>query len=247
MADKDLMLVTGGSRGIGAAIVQLAGMGQRVAFFYRSNHSEAEACVRAAAERGVEASMIQADVSDEASLQRGFEAVDRIGRIRVLVNNAGVTAGRSRLEDVSARQLDEVLRVNVAGAFLTAREAVRRMSTRHGGSGGCIINISSGASKSGSPNSWIHYAATKGAMDTMTLGLAREVAGEGIRVNAVRPGVIATEIHDGRSPEQLEAMIRMIPQGRMGQPEEIARMVHWLASDQASYVTGGLFDVAGGL
>ena len=247
MAEQDLMLVTGGSRGIGAAIVQLAGNSHRVAFFYRSNRAEAQACVRAAASRGVTATMIQADVGDEASLLRGFEAVDKLGRIRVLVNNAGVTGGRSRLEAVSAQQLNEVLRVNVAGAFLAAREAVKRMSTRHGGTGGSIINISSGASKSGSPNSWIHYAATKGAMDTMTLGLAREVAAEGIRVNAIRPGVIATDIQNDRTPEQLAAMIKMIPLGRMGQPDEIARTVLWLVSEEASYVTGGLFDVAGGL
>jgi NAD(P)-dependent dehydrogenase (short-subunit alcohol dehydrogenase family) len=247
MAEQDLMLVTGGSRGIGAAIVQLAGNGHRVAFFYRSSRTEAQACVRAAASRGVTATMIQADVGDEASLLRGFEAVDKIGRIRVLVNNAGVTGGRSRLEAVSAQQLNEVLRVNVAGAFLAAREAVKRMSTRHGGTGGSIVNISSGASKSGSPNSWIHYAATKGAMDTMTLGLAREVAAEGIRVNAIRPGVIATDIQNDRTQEQLEAMIKMIPQGRMGKPDEIARTVLWLVSEEASYVTGGLFDVAGGL
>ncbi|MBL0420724.1 SDR family oxidoreductase [Ramlibacter sp. AW1] len=247
MADRDVMLVTGGSRGIGAAIVRLAGQGRQVAFFYRSSRAEAEACVRAAAAEGVQATPIQADVSDEASLLRGFEAVDKLGTLRVLVNNAGVTGGRSRLEDVTAAQLDEVLRVNVAGAFLCAREAVRRMSPRRGGAGGCIVNISSGAAKSGSPNAWIHYAATKGAMDTMTLGLAREVAAEGIRVNAVRPGVIATDIHADRSPEQFEAMTRMIPQGRMGQPEEVARMVLWLASEQASYVTGGLFDVSGGL
>ena len=245
--NEDLMLVTGGSRGIGAAVVQLAGPNQHVAFFYRTNRAEAESCVRAAAKRGVIAKMIQADVSDEDSLLRGFEAVDKLGRLRVLVNNAGVTGGYSRLEDVSVRQLEEVLRVNVTGTFLASREAVKRMSMRRGGSGGSIVNISSGASKSGSPNSWIHYAATKGAIDTMTVGLAREVASEGIRVNAVRPGVIATDIHNGRSPEQLETLIRMIPQGRMGQPEEIARTVLWLASDEASYVTGGLFDVAGGL
>jgi NAD(P)-dependent dehydrogenase (short-subunit alcohol dehydrogenase family) len=247
MPQPDVMLVTGGSRGIGATLVRMAGPGRAVAFFYRSNRAEAEACVRAAAAEGVVATMVQADVSDEASLLRGFEAVDKLGTLSVMVNNAGVTGGRGRLEDVTARQLDEVLRVNVAGAFLAAREAVRRMSTRRGGAGGSIVNISSGAAKTGSPNSWIHYAATKGAIDTMTVGLAREVAAEGIRVNAVRPGVIDTQIHADRSPEQFEAMTRMIPQGRMGRPEEVARMVLWLASEQASYVTGGLFDVSGGL
>lgn len=247
MADQGVMLVTGGSRGIGAAIVRLAGQGRQVAFFYRSKRAEAEACLRAAAEQGVQATMIQADVGDEASLLRGFEAVDRLGTLNVLVNNAGVTGGRSRLEDVTAAQLDEVLRVNVAGAFLAAREAVRRMSTRRGGAGGCIVNISSGASKSGSPNAWIHYAATKGAMDTMTLGLAREVAAEGIRVNAVRPGLIETDIHaSGGLPDRVRDLSHQVPMLRGGSADEVAEAIVWLMSPAASYTTATLMDVSGG-
>lgn len=248
MSDKGVFLVTGGSRGIGAATAVLAASaGYPVAIFYREQASRADEVLRRIEKQGGQAQAVKADVGDEDSLLRGFEAVDKIGRLEVLVNNAGVTGGSSRLQDVTAAALIEVNRVNVIGAFLAAREAVRRMSTRNGGKGGTIVNVSSGASQQGSPNVWIHYAATKGAMDTMTLGLAREVGAEGIRVNAVRPGLIDTEIQQGRTEAQLEAMMRAIPLGRMGTADEIARTIVWLASSDASYVTGCLLDARGGM
>ena len=246
MSDNGIFLVTGGSRGIGAACALLAAQHYPVVTFYRDRAADAQAVVRAIEQAGGQALAVQVDVGDEESLMRGFEAVDRVGRLQVLVNNAAVTGGVARLEDVSAQTLSEVCRVNIVGAFLAAREAVRRMSTRKGGQGGAIVNVSSAASVLGSANSWIHYAATKGAIDTMTIGLSKEVAADGIRVNAVRPGLIDTEIHHGRSAELLHRMTRAIPLGRMGTPQEIAQAVVWLASSNASYVTGCLLDARGG-
>ena len=246
MSDNGIFLVTGGSRGIGAACALLAAQHYPVVTFYRDRAADAQAVVRAIEQAGGQALAVQVDVGDEESLMRGFEAVDRVGRLQVLVNNAAVTGGVARLEDVSAQTLSEVCRVNIVGAFLAAREAVRRMSTRKGGQGGAIVNISSAASVLGSANSWIHYAATKGAIDTMTIGLSKEVAADGIRVNAVRPGLIDTEIHLARNAEQLQRMTRAIPLGRMGTPQEIAQAVVWLASSNASYVTGCLLDARGG-
>ena len=246
MSDNGIFLVTGGSRGIGAACALLAAQHYPVVTFYRDRAADAQAVVRAIEQAGGQALAVQVDVGDEQSLMRGFEAVDRVGRLQVLVNNAAVTGGVARLEDVSAQTLSEVCRVNIVGAFLAAREAVRRMSTRTGGQGGAIVNISSAASVLGSANSWIHYAATKGAIDTMTIGLSKEVAADGIRVNAVRPGLIDTEIHHARNAEQLQRMTRAIPLGRMGTPQEIAQAVVWLASSNASYVTGCLLDARGG-
>jgi NAD(P)-dependent dehydrogenase (short-subunit alcohol dehydrogenase family) len=237
-----VFLVTGGGRGIGAATARLAAArGYKVAFFYRSNSTTADAL---AAE--INGAAIKADVGDERSLQKGFEAVDRVGKLEVLVNNAGVTGPVARLAELPAAELEEVIRVNVTGAFLASREAVKRMSKRHGGAGGSIVNVSSGAARTGSGGVWIHYAATKGALDTLTLGLAKEVAGEGIRVNGVRPGLINTEIHAVRPPGQLEQIAKTVPMGRIGEPEEIARAILWLASDEASYVTAAIIDVAGG-
>ncbi len=178
---------------------------------------------------------------------RGFEAVDRLGPLKVLVNNAATTGPVSRLADLPVSALQEVLAVNVTGAFVAAREDVRRMCTPKGGPRGSLRNVSSGASRTGSPGVWIHYAAAKGALDTMTLGLAREVGPEGIRVNAVRPGVTNTDIHAGRPPGQLEQMRKAVPLGRIGEPDEIARVILWLASDEASYLTGALVDAGGGL
>ena len=240
-------LITGGSRGIGAACALRAARDWPVALFFRNSTEEAHKVVRTIERAGGTALAIQVDVGDEDSLMRGFETLDKVGSLAVLVNNAGVTGGISRVDTVSAHTLQEVYRVNVIGAFLSAREAVRRMSTRHGGQGGSIVNISSGAAVLGSPNSWVHYAASKGAIDTMTIGLSKEVAGEGIRVNAVRPGLVDTEIQSSRSAEQLQKMISAVPLGRMGTVEEIAEAVVWLASPAASYVTGCLLDARGGL
>lgn len=248
MADRGVLLVTGGSRGIGAATArQAARAGYAVAFTYREREAQAAAVADELSRDGIRVLATRMDVAEEASVLRCFEAVDRFGRLAVLVNNAGVTGGVSRLAELSLEQLEQVVRTNIVGPFLCCREAVRRMSVARGGIGGAIVNVSSGAAQLGSPGVWIHYAATKGALDTMTIGLAREVAAEGIRVNGVRAGVIDTDIHAGRDPEQLAAMARAIPLGRIGRPEEVARTILWLASDEASYVTGALVDARGGL
>jgi NAD(P)-dependent dehydrogenase (short-subunit alcohol dehydrogenase family) len=212
-----------------------------VAFFYRSNTAAAEKLARE-----IGALAVQADVTDERAVVRGFEALDRLGKLEVLVNNAGVTGAVGRFADLAAADIEQVMRVNVTGAFLASREAVKRMSKRHGGSGGAIVNVSSGAARSGSPGVWIHYAASKAALDTLTLGLAKEVAPEGIRVNGVRPGLIDTEIHAVRPPGQLAQIAKGVPMGRIGAPEEIARTIVWLASSEASYVTAAIVDAAGG-
>lgn len=246
MSESGLFVVTGASRGIGAAIAQRAATSYPVVALYRSDTSRAEALAGTIRAQGGRIHLIKADVGTEADILRAFQEIDTLGRVEVLVNNAGITGGVSRVHDLRADTLDEVLRVNVAGAFLGAREAVRRMSTRHGGQGGNIINISSGAAALGAPGTWVHYAATKGAIDTLTIGLAKEVAAEGIRVNAVRPGLIATEIHQARPEAQLRSMTAAIPMGRMGQADDIAQAVLWLASPAASYVTGSLVDVRGG-
>ena len=247
MLEKGVFLVTGGSRGIGAATALLAAKhGYPVAIFYREREDEAAKVVNTIENASGRAIAVRADVADEDALMRGFEAVDRFGSLQVLVNNAGVTGGMSRLEDLSAAAIEQVCRVNIIGAFLAAREAVRRMSTRRGGSGGSIVNVSSGASMHGTPNTWIHYAASKGALDTMTIGLSKEVALEGIRVNAVRPGVIGTDIHEHRSATQMTALEKAIPLGRFGTPEEIAEAIVWLASPAATYVIGALLDARGG-
>ena len=208
--------------------------------------------MRAAVVRDIEAQgrralAVQADVADEDALVGAFRDADALGPLTLLVNNAGIVGSVGRLEDVTGAMLDTLVRTNIVGAFLAAREAVRRMSTRHGGRGGSIVNVSSGASQLGSPNVWIHYAATKGALDTMTIGLAKEVAGEGIRVNAVRPGIIDTEIHAARPPGQVEKMRQAIPMARLGTADEIAATILWLASDEASYVTAALLDARGGI
>ena len=237
-----VFLITGGTRGIGAATARLAAeRGYKVAVFYRSNAGAADAL---AAQIGAVA--IKADIGDEAALMRGFEAVDRLGKLEVLVNNAGVTGNVGPFTSLDAKQIEDVLRVNVTGAFLASREAVKRMSRRHGGAGGAIVNVSSGAARSGSPGVWIHYAASKAALDTLTLGLAKEVAAEGIRVTGVRPGLIDTEIHAVRPPGQLAKLAKSVPMGRIGAPEEIARTIVWLASPEASYVTAAILDAAGG-
>ena len=241
-------MITGGSRGIGAATARLAAArGYDVAITYRERAGEASAVVRDVEAAGRRALAVRADVGVERDVVAAFGAADALGPLTLLVNNAGIVGSVGRLEDVEASMLDTLVRTNVVGAFLAAREAVRRMSTKRGGRGGSIVNVSSGAAQLGSPNVWIHYAATKGAMDTMTIGLAKEVAGEGIRVNAVRPGIIDTEIHATRPAGQLESMRKMVPMQRLGTADEVAATILWLASDEASYVTAALLDVRGGI
>ncbi len=246
MAEPGLFVITGASRGIGAALARSAARSYPVVALYRSGTAQSRALADAIQADGGRIHLVQADIGAEADVLRAFGEIDALGRIEVLVNNAGITGGVARVQDLRADTLAEVLRVNVAGPFLAAREAVRRMSTRHGGRGGQVINVSSGASALGAPGTWVHYAATKGAIDTFTIGLAKEVATEGIRVNAVRPGLIDTEIHQARTPAQLQTMAAAIPLGRMGQADEVAQAILWLASPAASYVTGTLLDVRGG-
>lgn len=245
-----IVIVTGGSRGIGAATAQLAAKsGYRVGIAYRTREAQAQATVAAIRDGGGEAIAVQADVGREADVIRLFETVDdHFGEVTALVNNAGILERQMRVEEMDAQRLTRVFNANVVGSFLCAREAVRRMSTRHGGHGGAIVNVSSVASRLGSPNEYIDYAASKAAIDTFTVGLAKEVAAEGIRVNCVRPGSIYTEIHaSGGEPGRVDRVKARIPMQRGGEADEIARAIVWLLSDEASYMTGSLVDVAGGL
>jgi NAD(P)-dependent dehydrogenase (short-subunit alcohol dehydrogenase family) len=248
MADR-IILVTGASRGIGAATARLAARrGYRVAVNYRQNRAAADEVVSSIVSAGGEALAIQADVADEAAVVRMFATIDsELGRINALVNNAGMLEPQMRVEAMSAQRINHVLMTNVTSCFLCGREAVLRMSTKHGGSGGAIVNVSSMAAKLGSPNEYIDYAASKAALDAFTIGLAHEVAQEGIRVNAVRPGVIYTDIHAlGGEPDRIERVKHSLPLKRGGQPEEVANTILWLLSDEASYITAGFIDVAGG-
>jgi NAD(P)-dependent dehydrogenase (short-subunit alcohol dehydrogenase family) len=240
------MVVTGGSRGIGAATCRLAHVaGYRVAFSYASNTDAAAAVV---AECGGVAVAVQADVRNEADVAALFDAAEEaFGPVTVLVNNAGILHEQVRFDEMSVDRWREVFDVNVIGSFICAREAVRRMSTRHGGAGGAIVNVSSAASYLGSPGEYIDYAATKAAVDTMTLGLGKEVANEGIRVNAVRPGVIYTDIHaSGGEPDRVDRVASGIPMQRGGQADEVAETILWLASDASSYITATTLNVSGG-
>jgi NAD(P)-dependent dehydrogenase (short-subunit alcohol dehydrogenase family) len=244
-----IMLVTGGGRGIGAATARLAASrGYAVAINYLRDEESARKIAAVIVAGGARAVVIQANVAREADAERRFARVDEtLGRVDVLVNNAGVVDIQSRVDAMSEARLLRMFQINVIGSFLCAREAVRRMSTSRGGSGGSIVNVSSAASKHGSAGEYVDYAASKAAIDTFTLGLAREVAGEGIRVNAVRPGIVRTEIHaSGGDPDRAERMAPGLPMRRAGTRGEVAAAILWLASDESSYCTGSILDVAGG-
>lgn len=244
-----VLIVTGGGRGIGAATALLAAKrGYAVAVNYLKNSEAADRVVEKIEKAGAKAIAVAADVSVEKDVVAMFAETDRmLGRVTALVNNAGIVDLRSRVEDMSAERIQRMLAVNVTGSFLCAREAVKRMSTRNGGKGGAIVNVSSIAARLGGPGDYVDYAASKGAIDTFTIGLAKEVGGEGIRVNAVRPGVIRTEIHaSSGDPGRVARLGEAAPLKRAGEPEEIARSIMWLLSDEASYITGAILDVSGG-
>ncbi len=243
-----VLLVTGGSRGIGAAVARrAAAAGYDVALTYAQDRDAAHAVARDVEAAGRRAVVVQADVANEADIVAAFDAADALGALDAVVVNAGLTGRFTRVDELDAATLERVLGVNVAGAFLTARESVRRMSTARGGSGGAIVLISSRAAALGSPGEYVHYAASKAAVDTLARGLAKEVAREGIRVNAVAPGLIDTEIHArGGRPERVAAITPTVPMGRIGTPEEVADAALWLASRDAAYVTGVVLDVSGG-
>lgn len=247
--NQQVLLITGGGRGIGAATALLAAQrGFAVAVNYTTNSLAADEVVRTIRAGGGTAIAVQADVGDEAQVLAMFEKVDaKLGRLTALVNNAGVVDMKARVDEMSVARLERMFRINVIGSFVCAREAVRRMSTKHGGSGGAIVNVSSAASRLGSPDQYVDYAASKGAIDTFTLGLAKEVADEGIRVNAVRPGLIETDIHaSGGMPERAAMLAPTVPMKRTGTAEEIAGAIVWLLSPEASYTTAALLDVTGG-
>jgi len=240
------MIVTGGSRGIGAATARLAATrGYAVCVNYRKERGAAEALAR---ELDGKAIAVAADVAEEADVVRLFETVDRsLGPVTALVNNAGIVDLGTRVEAITPARLQRMFAVNVFGSFLCAREAVKRMSRRHGGKGGVIVNVSSIAAKLGGAGEYVDYAAAKGAIDTFTVGLAKEVGADGIRVNAVRPGIIRTEIHlSSGDPGRVERIGAVAPLGRPGEAEEVARVILWLASDESSYMSGALVDVSGG-
>jgi NAD(P)-dependent dehydrogenase (short-subunit alcohol dehydrogenase family) len=246
---SNILIVTGGSRGIGAATARLAAeRGYAVCVNYRSNRAAAEAVVADIEKTGGRAIAVGADVSVEADVLRLFDTTDsRLGRLTALVNNAGILEIQSRVEQIDAARLGRIFATNVTGAFLCAREGVKRMSTGRGGPGGAMVNVSSRAAQLGAPGEYVDYAASKAALDAMTIGLAREVAGEGIRVNGVRAGIIYTEIHaSGGEPGRVDRLGPQLPMKRGGEAIEVARAILWLLSDEASYSTGTFIDVAGG-
>ena len=244
----NVAIVTGGSRGIGAAAcVLLAKAGYHVVVNYVANRKAADAVVAEITKAGGAATAVQGDVAHEKDILGLFKAADALGTLKVLVNNAGVVDMVARVDEMTAERLNRMFTINITGSILCAREAVKRMSTRHGGKGGSIINLSSAAATLGAPNTFVDYAASKGAIDVFTIGLAREVADEGIRVNAVRPGIIDTDIHaSGGTPNRAAEMRSLIPMKREGTAMEVAHAIAWLASDAASYATGTNIGVSGG-
>ena len=248
MTDK-VVIITGGSRGIGrAAAMACAARGFRVVVGYASNKTAADEVVAAIEGKNGKAIAVKCDVAEESDILAMFEAADKFGTLGALVNNGGIV-GKSgvRVDEMSAERIQRVMAVNVTGSILCAREAVKRMSTKHGGKGGVIVNISSVAAKLGSANTYVDYAASKAAIDTFTLGLGHEVANEGIRVAGIRPGLIDTEIHaSGGEPDRAHRLAHMVPMKRVGQADEIANAIVWLISDEASYVTSAILDVSGG-
>jgi NAD(P)-dependent dehydrogenase (short-subunit alcohol dehydrogenase family) len=244
----NVAIVTGGSRGIGrATALKLGALGYTVAVNYATNEAAANEVVNAITASGGKAVAIKGDVASEADVLALFAAADRLGPLKILINNAGIMDRQNRLDEMSTERLKRLFDINILGSFLCAREAVKRMSTKHGGTGGAIVNQSSAAAALGAPGLGVEYAASKGAMDVLTIGLGREVAAEGIRVNAVRPGIIDTEIHDSSGiPGRVKLMRDQIPMKREGKAEEVADVIVWLCSDQSSYVTGSIVPVAGG-
>lgn len=247
MTDK-VVIITGGSRGIGrAAAIAAAARGFRVVVGYASNEAAARDVVSTIEAKNGKAIAVKCDVGSENDILALFKAADDFGVLGALVNNAGIVGPTARVEDMSAERITRMMAVNITGSMLCAREAVKRMSPRHGGKGGVIINISSVAARLGSANTYVDYAASKGAVDSFTVGLGHEVAGEGIRVAAIRPGLIDTEIHaSGGEPDRAHRLSHMVPMKRVGTAEEIANAIVWLMSDEASYVTGTILDVSGG-
>ncbi|MFM9892601.1 SDR family oxidoreductase [Achromobacter xylosoxidans] len=248
-AQAPVILITGGSRGVGAATARLAAaQGYDVAISYVANEAAAQAVVTDVRALGRRALAVRADSADPDQIAGLFNAIDReFGRLDVLVNNAAIIARQSRLEDLAFERMQRIFAVNSLGPMLCAQQAARRMSQRHNGRGGAIINISSAAARLGSPNEYVDYAASKGALESFTIGLSKEVAREGIRVNCVRPGHIYTEMHaSGGEPGRVDRIKDTVPMGRGGQPEEVARAILWLAGAEASYVTGTFVDVTGG-